>query len=391
MTRPSRLPRLRVLGTHEILIEPIRRLAERDLGIVIVDQIADSMDAVRRAVTAPDSFDVYHQWHTVDLIWSSRSIQPIELSRITGWNEIALLTKDGKRSNGRNDDAGPQGKLFLQRDDTLHSEPSERASMLPTLHGVDAPGYVRSVRTRTVGDEPDSWSWLLDDRWHGKVALASDPSLGIIEAALALEASGQLKFHDIGNLDEEEIDSIVSILIQKKKIGHFRGFWSYGQEAERLMSRGGVCLQSIWSPSVFRLRQIGVDVVCSTPVEGYRGWYASLCLSSRLTGTVLETAYAYLNWWLSGKPGAILSRQGYYASTPQRARSFLADDEWDFWYGGKSASGDLLDPFGDTCVRAGDIRDGGSYESRMSHVRVWNSFMDEQNYLVRRWREFLNA
>jgi len=43
------------------------------------------------------------------------------------------------------------------------------------------------------------------------------------------------------------------------------------------------------------------------------------------------------------------------------------------------------------CVRSGDIRDGGSYESRMSHVRVWNSFMDEQNYLVRRWQEFLNA
>src|SRR3984893_6107367 len=106
MTRPSRLPRLRVLGTHEILIEPIRRLAERDLGIVIVDQIADSMDAVRRAVTAPDSFDVYHQWHTVDLIWSSRSIQPIETGKIAGWSEIALWSKDQIRSDGIGD--GPQ-------------------------------------------------------------------------------------------------------------------------------------------------------------------------------------------------------------------------------------------------------------------------------------------
>src|SRR5258707_13944823 len=227
------------------------------------------MVGVRRAVTAPDSFDVYHQWHTVDLIWSSRSIQPIELSRITGWNEIALLTKDGKRSNSRNDDAGPQGKLFLQRDDTLHSEPSERASMVPTLHGVDAPGYVRSVRTRTVGDEPDSWSWLLDDRWHGKVALASDPSVGIIEAALALESSGHLKFNDIGNLEEDEIDSIASILIRKKKIGHFRGFCSYAEEAERLMSRGGVCLQTICPPSAFRLPQTPIDLASPPPPEGH--------------------------------------------------------------------------------------------------------------------------
>jgi putative spermidine/putrescine transport system substrate-binding protein len=391
MTRHSRPPRLRVLGTHEILIEPIRRQAESDLGIIVEDQVADSMDAVRRAVTAPDAFDVYHQWHTVDLVWSSRSIQPIDLSRIVGWSEIALLAKHGPRSDGRSSGAGPRGKLFLQKDDTLHSDPSNRASMVPTLHGVDAPGFIRSVRNGIVGQEPESWSWLLDDRWHGKVALASDPSVGIIEAALALESSGHLKFGDIGNLEEEEIDSIVSILIRKKKIGHFRGFWSYGEEAERLMSRGGVCLQSIWSPSVFRLRQIGVDVVCSAPVEGYRGWYAGLCLSSRVSGTVLEAAYAYLNWWLSGKPGAVLSRQGYYAATPQRARSYLAEKEWNFWYAGEAAASDLVDPFGGICVRAGDIRDGGSYERRMSHVRVWNSFMDEQNYLVRRWREFLNA
>jgi putative spermidine/putrescine transport system substrate-binding protein len=389
MTRQSRRPRLRVLGTHEILIEPIRQQAESDLGIIVEDQVADSMDAVRRAVTAPDAFDVYHQWHTVDLVWSSRSIQPIDTGRIGGWSEIELLSKDRTRSDRTGH--GPQVALFLQKDDTLHSKPSDRASMVPTLHGVDAPGYIRSVRNGIVGKEPDSWSWLLDDRWHGKVALACDPSVGIIEAALALESSGHLEFSDVGNLEEEEIDSIVSILIRKKKIGHFRGFWSYGKEAERLMSRGGVCLQSIWSPSVFRLRQIGVDVVCSAPVEGYRGWYAGLCLSSRVSGAVLEAAYAYLNWWLSGKPGAILSRQGYYAATPKRARSFLDEKEWNFWYAGEPAANDLVDPFGRICVRSGDIRDGGSYEARMSHVRVWNSFMDEQNYLVRRWREFLNA
>jgi putative spermidine/putrescine transport system substrate-binding protein len=391
MTRHSRSRRLRVLGTHEILIEPIRRQAEHDLDITIEDQIADSMVAIRRAVTAPDTFDVYHQWHTVDLIWSSRSIQPIDLSRIVGWSEIALLAKDGTRLVSKSNGAGPQGKLYLQKDDTMHSDPSTRASMVPTLHGVDAPGYIRRARQRIVDQEPDSWSWLLDDRWHGKVALVSDPSIGILEAALALESSENLKFVDIGNLEEEEIDTIVSVLIRKKKIGHFRGFWSYGEEAERLMTRGGVCLQSIWSPSVFRLRQLGVDVVCSAPVEGYRGWYAGLCLSSHANGPVLEAAYSYLNWWLSGKPGAILSRQGYYAATPQLARSFLEEKEWNFWYAGQPAESDLVDPFGGVCVRAADVRDGGSYESRMAHVRVWNSFMDEQNYLVRRWREFLNA
>jgi putative spermidine/putrescine transport system substrate-binding protein len=385
------LKTLRVLGTHEILIEPIRRQAEIDLGINIEEQITDSMDAVHRAVTAPDSFDVYHQWHTVDLIWSAGSIQPIEIDRIEYWDEIALSVKNDAGLREDPNRSGPRSKLFLQADGSLDLNPTGLASMVPTLHGVDAPGYIRSVRNKIMGDIDDSWSWLLDDRWHGKVALPCDPSLGIIEAALALEASKQLTFHDIGNLQEEEIDAIVSILIRKKKVGHFRGFWSYGEESERLMSRAGVCLQSIWSPSVYRLRQMGVDVVCAAPVEGYRGWYAGLCLSSRVDPGILDAAYAYLNWWLGGKPGSILSRQGYYAATPQRARGFLAENEWDFWYANKAAATKLVDPFDKVCIQPGEVRHGGSYITRMSHVRVWNQFMDEQNYLVRRWREFLNA
>jgi putative spermidine/putrescine transport system substrate-binding protein len=385
------LKTLRVLGTHEILIEPIRRQAKIDLGINIEEQITDSMDAVHRAVTAPDSFDVYHQWHTVDLIWSAGSIQPIEIDRIDYWDEIALSAKNGAGLKEDPHRSGPQSKLFLQADGSLDLNPTGLASMVPTLHGVDAPGYIQSVRNKIMGDIDDSWAWLVDDRWQGKVALPCDPSLGIIEAALALEASKQLTFHDIGNLQEEEIDAIVSILIRKKKVGHFRGFWSYGEESERLMSRGGVCLQSIWSPSVYRLRQMGVDVVCAAPVEGYRGWYAGLCLSSRVNPEILDIAYAYLNWWLAGKPGSILSRQGYYAATPQRARGFLAENEWDFWYANKAAATELVDPFGNVCIQPGEVRHGGSYITRMSHVRVWNRFMDEQNYLVRRWREFLNA
>jgi putative spermidine/putrescine transport system substrate-binding protein len=42
-------------------------------------------------------------------------------------------------------------------------------------------------------------------------------------------------------------------------------------------------------------------------------------------------------------------------------------------------------------VRAGEVRGGGSYIDRMSRVRVWNTIMDDHNYLARRWNEFLSA
>ena len=37
------------------------------------------------------------------------------------------------------------------------------------------------------------------------------------------------------------------------------------------------------------------------------------------------------------------------------------------------------------------VRDGGSYEARFKNIAVWNSIMSENDYLVKRWTEFLSA
>jgi putative spermidine/putrescine transport system substrate-binding protein len=41
-------------------------------------------------------------------------------------------------------------------------------------------------------------------------------------------------------------------------------------------------------------------------------------------------------------------------------------------------------------VPEGARRDGGSHEERMTAVAIWSAVMDEHNYLVRRWHDFLN-
>ena len=41
--------------------------------------------------------------------------------------------------------------------------------------------------------------------------------------------------------------------------------------------------------------------------------------------------------------------------------------------------------------KAGAVRDGGSFYHRMGHVACWNSVMDEDRYLVRKWNEFAVA
>jgi putative spermidine/putrescine transport system substrate-binding protein len=254
-----------VLGRREILLEPIRRQAVKDLGFEIAFELLDGAEEVRRAVTQPESYDVYHQWHTVDLMWTVSSLQPIEIARIDRWREIealAALRYDGVAVCG---DLFRQ--LYVQGDGSLASLRTSRAAMLPTIHGADSLGYLKTVREQLAPGEPDSWRWLLNERWRGKVAMLRDPTLGMIEAALAIEGAGVLKFGDIASLSIEEIDAVIAILKEKKRSGHFRGLWETYEDAARLMERGGVVVQSIFSPAITKLRRSGLDVATTMPAR----------------------------------------------------------------------------------------------------------------------------
>ena len=380
-------PRLRVIARREFAPEPLREEAARALNIDIEFDIADTLDGLRRVVTTPATFDVYHQWHTLDLIWTSKVIQPIELDRLDCAEDLRAIARPPL------DVLCPPtviDKLFVQPGGVLGNIPSSHISVLPVMRGVDCFAYQPSIRNVIGPDAPESWGWLLDERLRGQVGLISDPVLGMIEAALAMEAARNVDFGDISNLSIEEIDLVADMLIRLKKLGHFRGVWSNYEEAARLMHRG-VLVQSMFTPGATRLRRERMDIRIANPIEGGRGWHSDLCISSATTGDALDAAYAYLNWWAGGWPTACLSRQGYYAFLPDRARSYLTKEEWDYWYEGLPAAGLLTDPFGEPAIPAGHIREGGSHAARMGRVRVWNTFMDEHTYLVRRWREFLEA
>lgn len=384
---------LRVLGTKETLLEPIRRRAEADLGIAIHYTAFDGLTALQQAIVNPDSFDIYHHWHASDLAWTARVIRPIEVARIDRWNEIGSLSLTGRfdpwSTRGQGDWPGRQ--LWVQTDDRLGEHPTETVSMVPTVHNADSPGFLPAARDMLGEVEAESWSWLLDERLSGRVAVMRDPSIGVIECALSAQAAGLTTFADLGNLSIGEIDDLIDILIARKRANHFAGFWSTYEESVQLMDSGKVVFQSIWSPAVTALRARGSPVTLAQPREGSRGWHAGLCLSSRASGRTLSVAYAYLNWWLDGWAGAQISRQGYYMSIPERIERHLTPAEWAYWYRGEPASQEIKDNDGDVVAHAGERRDGGSYRERMSRIAVWNSFMDEHNYLVRRWNEFLRS
>ena len=53
---------------------------------------------------------------------------------------------------------------------------------------------------------------------------------------------------------------------------------------------------------------------------------------------------------------------------------------------------DIIDfSVGAKLAGAGEVRDGGSFLDRMGSVVCWNSVMDENQYMVRKWNEFIAA
>jgi putative spermidine/putrescine transport system substrate-binding protein len=385
---------LRVLGTSVTLMESLRQRAESELGIRIRYQVLDGFDAQRQAVIEPGSFDVYDQWfHSIDYLWPTGALQPIDVDRIVHWPEINALPKLGRIAPDARYGPGcnPVTRLFVQADGTVGDTPTAQISMLPLTHNADSFVYLPRELSKLIGTAPESWSWLVSARCNGRAALQADAAIGALDVALALQASGEMRFADIGNLSIEEIDRMIALLIAKKKAGLFRGFWGSCAEAVQLMVNARVAIQSNWSPAIADYEKAGLAYRLASPIEGYRAWYGGLGISSRLRGPVRDAAYRYLNWWLSGPAGATMARQGYYISNPQRTRQHLSAAEWAYWYAGEPAAEDLPGTDATILIRRGSVRDGGSYEQRMGKVAVWNTVMDEHNYLVRKWTEFMRS
>jgi putative spermidine/putrescine transport system substrate-binding protein len=55
-----------------------------------------------------------------------------------------------------------------------------------------------------------------------------------------------------------EIDKTIGILIEAKKWGQFTALWNNFMESVELMASGKVVIQSMWSPAVTKVRQMGI-------------------------------------------------------------------------------------------------------------------------------------
>ena len=394
LSAKNKYPTIKVIGTHVTLQEQIRKKAMQDLKINIEFYPGGSAEVLTKAIADPSSFDLYEQWsNSTKLLWNSKAIQPIDTKRLKYWNEINDLPKKGKitpqAKRGKGD--SPNKILYIQNDGTLGSTQTDKITFMPYVHNVDSFGYNTDIIPQGIAYETESWGWLLDEKYHGKVAIINEPTIGLFDLALATQAKGLVNYKDIGNISKNELEALFEILIEYKHKGHFRSFWNSVPHSIELMKDKDVIIESMFSPAVSTLN--GLDIPCryAAPKEGYRAWYGVMSLSSKTSDERKDAAYEYMNWWLSGWAGAFIARQGYYISNPKRAKNFMKDEEWDYWYEGKAAKIDLKGTDGNISIKKGSIRSGGSYIKRFSNIAVWNSVMPNFDYSLSLWQKMLST
>jgi putative spermidine/putrescine transport system substrate-binding protein len=380
-------------GPPVAAIPKIGGQATKDLGFTVKMQATESMDLLNRFLSQSSAIDV----GDVSIVFMKylvgrNVLQAIPLSKYKDWDKVIPLFSRGVYPSGS--EASTQGVapytvLYATGPDgqTFSKSPTEWLTGIPTITNADTLG----IRPDLTGRPVKSWADLLGAEFKGKAALQDQPTVGVIDVAMALEARGDLKYGNKGNMTREEIDKTINTMMDVKKSGQFRSFWSTFDQSVNLMASGEVVIQSMWSPAVTAVKSRGIPCVFQPLQEGYRGWGYTLAPMKHLAGLKLDCFYEYMNWYTSGFQGAFIARQGYYSSVPDNAKKFLTEAEWDYWYGGKPAATDITDPYGKLMEKAGNTRDGGAFWDRMGNIAVWNSVMDEDRYLTRRWNEFITS
>ncbi|KQQ59687.1 MULTISPECIES: PotD/PotF family extracellular solute-binding protein [Rhizobium/Agrobacterium group] len=383
---------LRQFGTGVSNLNAIAEKCKADLGITLEMTATDSDAAAQRAVTQPNSYDIADiEYWILKKVYPAGVIQPMEIKKLKYYDKIVPLFKTGKLTPDSVIAQGTAphtvGFVEKQGDKKFAKGETDYFTMVPTIYNADTLG----IRPDLVGREISSWADIMDPKFKGKASILNIPSIGIMDAAMIMEAMGNIKYADKGNMTKEEIDKTIDFLIKAKKDGQFRAFWKSFDESVNLMASGEVVIQSMWSPAVAAVRSKGIACKYQPLKEGYRSWGGGLGLAKHLSGAKLDAAYEYINWYTSGWVGAYLNRQGYYSAAMDTAKEHMTADEWGYWVEGKAAQGDIIAPDGKVMEKAGAVRDGGSFQERMGKVACWNSVMDEDRYMVRRWNEFIAA
>ena len=246
----------------------------------------------------------------------SGNLRGMDVKKIKLYDEIVPIFTKGELPDGTKTSrigiapikvsylTGGESKEFAERAHRVHDADPDR---LQRRHAGHPPRPDRACRSRAGRSSPTPSS-------RARPRSSTSPRSASWMPARCAQANGIVKYGDMGNMTKEEIDKTIAFMIEAKKAGQFRALWKEFNESVNLMASGEVVIQSMWSPAVTKVRQMGIACTYQPLKEGYRAWAAGLGIPTHVEGQTLDAAYEFINWFLSGWAGAFLNRQGYYTA-----------------------------------------------------------------------------
>lgn len=176
---------------------------------------------------------------------------------------------------------------------------------VPYISNADSMAY----DYKTLGFHPDSWSFLFDPEFKGRVALQNDFGPTLTTTAIYLRESGKVEIKNPADMSPDEVKAVCQFLIEHKKKGQFRTFWDGFQNGVGILASGEVLMASCWEPvALVANKKTGdkADIRYGTMKEGHQTWNNVVMLTKGGRQRDMDEAfYSLANVYLSPWFGAL--------------------------------------------------------------------------------------
>lgn len=366
---------MQVVGTGVSVQERFfKKFEEMSGGLQATGQVASLADSVQKWITGGyKSFSMIEtNAFRTPALQEAGTIAPIPMEKVTNWEFADTLFTDPGHVGADHTNGWPVDMVYWDESRTAFK-------MLPQIYNMDALGILPHKFADTQADRntPDTLGVLYEGKWRdvdarGKVSIQNEDLIGPPRAASYLVKNRKMDpvKAGLGDLEPDELKTVIDFLIGAKQDGVFRALWTNYGEAVNLLASEEVWGIDCWNPVVEDVKKRGIPCWYVDVWEGTSAWYYGMCLSSAAPQP--EVAMAYMDWCLEGWRGAADAEQGYYSPCPDTARKYMTDEAWLKWYEGRG-------------------RDTGPKLRRQSNIAYWMIWPRHITLFIKEWNRFLAA
>ena len=220
---------LRHAGPPVTAIPAIAEQASKDLGFTVQMQASENADLLNRFLSQSNAIDCADiSMVCLHYLPGRDVLQAIPVAKFKYWDQTMPLFTKGHYADGR--EAPQQGvtpTMILYAADATGQKvtggtPTDWLTGIPTVTNGDTLG----IRPDLVGRKITSWADVLSPDFKGKAALQDNPTTGVIDVAMAMEAARRHQIRQQRQHDPAEIDKTIATMMEIKQSGQFRSFWT---------------------------------------------------------------------------------------------------------------------------------------------------------------------